>query len=141
MRRCAWLSAAVPTPGAPTTALMRPSLFGWRPRCPGRYAGVPRPVERRPYAGQRARRVRVCHEVCRFIRRDRLHIVQEWRIEGAPDLVVEVLSPSTRRRDLPAKLHIYARFGVPHYWVLDAGARTVQPYELGEAGYAARPLL
>ncbi len=83
----------------------------------------------------------MCHEVCRFIRRDRLHIVQEWRIEGAPDLVVEVLSPSTRRRDLPAKLHIYARFGVPHYWVLDAGARTVQPYELGEAGYAARPLL
>jgi Uma2 family endonuclease len=65
-----------------------------------------------------------------FVRADRLDIVREDRIEGAPDLVVEILSPSTRRRDLRVKLHLYARFGVPFYWIIDADATTVQPYSL-----------
>ena len=40
-------------------------------------------------------------------------------IEGAPLLVVEVLSPSTRDRDRGAKAHRYAQLGIPHYWLMD----------------------
>ena len=76
-----------------------------------------------------------------FVRADRLDIIKEDRIEGAPDLVVEILSPSTRRRDLRVKLQLYARFGVPFYWIMDTEAITVQPYELTPQGYAVQPLL
>lgn len=76
-----------------------------------------------------------------FVVTPRLDIVKEGRVEGAPDLVVEVLSPSTRRRDLRGKMHIYARFGVPHYWIVDLRERTVQPHELTARGYAPGPVL
>ena len=72
-----------------------------------------------------------------FIRTERLHIVGEADIRGAPDVVAEGLSPSTRRRDLRAKLQIYARFRVPYYWIVDSDAETVQVYELGDDGYGA----
>ena len=71
-----------------------------------------------------------------FIRTERLHIVGEADIRGAPDVVVEVLSPSTRRRDLRAKLQIYARFRVPYYWIVDPDVETAQVYELGDDGYS-----
>ncbi len=76
-----------------------------------------------------------------FVRRERLGIVTASEVRGAPDLVVEVLSPSTRRRDLRVKMQIYARFGVPFYWVADPDAETVQPHELTPQGYVAQPLL
>ena len=76
-----------------------------------------------------------------FIRRERLGIATASEVRGAPDLVVEVLSPSTRRRDLRVKMQIYARFGVPFYWVADPEAETVQPYELTPQGYAAQSTL
>jgi Uma2 family endonuclease len=72
-----------------------------------------------------------------FIRTERLYIVGEADIRGAPDLVVEVLSASTRRRDLRPKLQIYARYRVPYYWIVDPDAETVQVYELGDEGYRA----
>lgn len=76
-----------------------------------------------------------------FIRRDRLAIVTETNVQGAPDLVVEVLSPSTRERDLGAKSRLYARFGVPYYWVVDPETQTVHSYTLHAGGYAAEPVL
>ncbi len=76
-----------------------------------------------------------------FIRRERLGIATPSEVRGAPDLVVEVLSPSTRRRDLRVKMQIYARFGVPFYWVADPDAETVQSYELTPQGYVAQALL
>jgi Uma2 family endonuclease len=76
-----------------------------------------------------------------FIRRDNLAIVRDDAIHGVPDLVVEVLSPGSRRRDMRVKLQIYARFGVPYYWIADPGPRTVQPYELTAQGYDAQPPL
>ena len=76
-----------------------------------------------------------------FIRQERLHIIGETEIRGAPDLVVEVLSPSTRRRDLRVKLQTYARFQVPFYWAADPDAQTVQVYELAAQGYVAHPPL
>ncbi|PYN35461.1 MAG: hypothetical protein DMD98_08740, partial [Candidatus Rokuibacteriota bacterium] len=52
-----------------------------------------------------------------FVVRDRLEIVAERGVEGAPDLLVEVLSPGTARRDRVRKLNAYARHGVRHYWL------------------------
>src|SRR5437867_2807664 len=65
-----------------------------------------------------------------YVSRDRMHIISDRGIGGAPDLVVEVLSPSTRSRDQGIKLRRYAAAGVPHYWTLDPDARVLQPYRL-----------
>jgi Uma2 family endonuclease len=54
----------------------------------------------------------------------------EDNLEGAPDLVIEVLSPSTRRVDEGAKLRLYERFGVPEYWVFDPDPEKVRVYRL-----------
>lgn len=50
-----------------------------------------------------------------FISRDRRGIFGESNIEAAPDLVVEILTPSTRRNDLLIKRSLYARIGVREY--------------------------
>lgn len=46
-------------------------------------------------------------------------IIGEKQVTGAPDLVVEILSPSTAHRDRGIKLDLYARHGVPQYWIAD----------------------
>ena len=60
-----------------------------------------------------------------FIARDRLHIVGARTIDGVPDLVVEILSPGTRNRDLVTKRDLYARFGVQEYWIVDPDVRSL----------------
>ena len=55
-----------------------------------------------------------------FVSKSRAHIIAEEGIRGAPDLVVEVLSPSTAQLDKVRKRELYARFGVPEYWQADA---------------------
>ena len=70
-----------------------------------------------------------------YVSRERLHIVGRRGIEGAPDLVVENLSPSTRSRDRGVKLRRYAVAGVPHYWIVDPRSRALESYRLGERGY------
>src|SRR3989442_3860861 len=70
-----------------------------------------------------------------FAARDRLDIVAERGVEGAPDLLVEVLSPGTARRDRVRKLNAYARHGVRHYWLVDPEAKTVEAFELVEGAY------
>ena len=54
-------------------------------------------------------------------------------VYGAPDLVVEVLSPSTARYDRGRKMEVYARCGVREYWIVSPGDRTVEQY-LPEGG-------
>ncbi|MCP3982251.1 MAG: Uma2 family endonuclease [bacterium] len=54
-------------------------------------------------------------------------------IEGAPLIVVEILSPSTRRHDLGLKLQRYEKLGVPHYWVVDPETTRIDCHRL-EAG-------
>lgn len=60
-----------------------------------------------------------------FVTRERLSIFGEDSIEAAPDLVCEILSPSTRRRDLITKRALYARIGVREYWLVDPDALSV----------------
>ena len=61
-----------------------------------------------------------------FISRERMGIITRLNIQGAPDLVVEIHSPSTTQRDLTAKRALYARSGVKEYWPVDPEARTVR---------------
>lgn len=65
-----------------------------------------------------------------FVSTDRNAIVGEHAIDGAPDLLVEILSPSTARRDRTEKLRLYSRFGVAHYWIVDADRRELLAFEL-----------
>ncbi len=70
-----------------------------------------------------------------YVSRERASILSERGIEGAPDLVVEILSPSTRARDLGIKMRRYAAAGVPHYWIVDLRDRALRANHLGESGY------
>jgi Uma2 family endonuclease len=77
----------------------------------------------------------VTHPDVLFVRAARRVIMGHRCVEAAPDLVVEVLSPSTRSDDLPAgrKWAIYERYGVPHYWIVDLEARTIAQYAWASA--------
>ena len=70
-----------------------------------------------------------------FISNERRDIITEANIAGAPDLVIEILSPSTADRDRELKLRLYARHGVREYWIVDPDEKTVQIMELGPEGY------
>jgi Uma2 family endonuclease len=58
----------------------------------------------------------------------RQHIVSERGIEGPPDVVVEIISPSTRTLDRRVKIVTYARFGVPEYWLVDPELGHIELY-------------
>ena len=64
-----------------------------------------------------------------FIARERTHVVGTKAVDAPPDLVIEILSPGTRRRDLTVKRDLYAQFGVREYWIVDPEARTVEVLE------------
>jgi Uma2 family endonuclease len=70
-----------------------------------------------------------------FVAQARADVVTERAVEGTPNLIVEILSPGTARRDRVAKLNAYARRGVPHYWLVDPQARTLEAFELIEGSY------
>ena len=70
-----------------------------------------------------------------FISTDRLHIIGERNVQGAPDLVIEVLSPSTTERDRVLKSSGYLRFGVPEYWIVDPLARTIEVMRAGQTEF------
>ncbi len=70
-----------------------------------------------------------------FIAASRTTIMQPHAIVGPPDLLIEILSPTTARRDRGSKAKLYARFGVEHYWIVDPGKRTVEVYGRTGTGY------
>lgn len=59
--------------------------------------------------------------------------------KGAPDLIVEILSPSTARHDLKDKFHLYQRVGVKEYWVLHPTDKTLMVFKLNDNGEYGRP--
>ena len=64
-----------------------------------------------------------------FISKDRLNIIGEKKIEAAPDLVIEILSPSTAYYDLRHKKRIYEKSGVKEYWIVDPMEKGIEVYE------------
>lgn len=70
-----------------------------------------------------------------FVRHDNLDIVGEKNIRGVPDLMVEILSPSTRRTDVLTKSRIYASFRIPTYWIVDPDLDRIELYRLRETAY------
>jgi Uma2 family endonuclease len=63
-----------------------------------------------------------------FISNERAGIIKRANVQGAPDLVVEILSKSTRNRDERLKLERYERFGVREYWLLDPDRKAAWIY-------------
>ena len=76
-----------------------------------------------------------------FISSERLSIVKDKNIQGPPDLVVEILSPSNHHYDEITKKNMYATFGVSEYWVVDPVAEEIQVYLLQNEDFVAGPLL
>ena len=62
-----------------------------------------------------------------FVRKERFHILKD-QVEGGPDLVVEILSPSNRRKATIEKLADYASIGVRECWMIDTENRTLQTW-------------
>jgi len=67
-----------------------------------------------------------------YVSRKNSSILKKKNIQGAPDLVIEVSSPSTASLDRGDKLRLYARSGVREYWIVDLFARTVEIREFGK---------
>jgi len=61
--------------------------------------------------------------------------VTKHGVVGAPDLAVEIASPSTARIDLSEKFQAYAAAGVPEYWIVIPGSRTVEVFVLQQGAY------
>ena len=65
-----------------------------------------------------------------FISNERAQIITPDNIQGAPDLVVEILSPATAERDRSVKFELYAEHGVQEYWIVDPDARSITVFLL-----------
>ena len=75
-----------------------------------------------------------------YVREENRVRLEKKFLRAAPDLVVEVSSPTTRRLELVRKRELYERFGVPEYWFVDLDADRVEVYRLDQNRYGY-PLL
>ncbi|MBI5379944.1 MAG: Uma2 family endonuclease [Nitrospirae bacterium] len=69
-----------------------------------------------------------------FVSAARASLITEKCIQGAPDLVIEILSESTRKTDEIIKRKLYARHGVGEYWIVDPELETVKVYRRAASG-------
>lgn len=65
-----------------------------------------------------------------LVSNERLSILGDKNVQGSPDLVVEILSERTRKKDESLKLRLYERAGAQEYWMLDPDRRTARVYRL-----------
>ena len=65
--------------------------------------------------------------------------LDKYGCKGAPDLVIEILSPSTRTHDLRVKYQLYQKAGVREYWIVDPENQTVQVFTPDETGFYGAP--
>ena len=63
-----------------------------------------------------------------FVAKDRMDIVAKKNIVGIPNLIVEILSPSSVERDRVEKMALYERYGLPEYWIVDPDSQTIDVY-------------
>ena len=72
-----------------------------------------------------------------FVSNERSNVITAANIQGAPDLVVEILSPSTAEYDQGYKRGLYAQHGVNEYWLVDLVAETVEVLTAGAEGFSS----
>ncbi|MBI2470883.1 MAG: Uma2 family endonuclease [Planctomycetes bacterium] len=65
-----------------------------------------------------------------FVSNENKKVITKDNIKGSPDLLVEILSPSTSRRDIGIKKKLYAGHGVREYWIVDPERETVEVFRL-----------
>jgi len=71
-----------------------------------------------------------------YISGEQKKLVEEARIDGPPTLVVEIISPSTSRKDRIQKRNIYQKAGVQHYWLIHPEERTLECFALRDGVYS-----
>jgi len=82
------------------------------------------------FASRRSRRV----PDLMFVSNARAKLIKQNHIEGAPDLIVEIVSPDSESRDRREKYFDYESAGVREYWIVDPLSKTVELYSLGRDG-------
>ena len=70
-----------------------------------------------------------------FISRTRQEIIKEANIQGAPDLIIEILSPSTSLRDQTIKKQLYAQHGVCELWLVNPIVQSTEVFNLAPEGH------
>jgi Uma2 family endonuclease len=70
-----------------------------------------------------------------FLASDRRGLISPRGIEGPPTLVIEILSPSTTQIDRTTKLQLYARYGVPYYWIVEPEPIGIEVYGVRGTAY------
>ena len=70
-----------------------------------------------------------------YVSTARMSVITDKNIQGAPDLLIEVLSPSTKKRDFKKKRDIYAEWGVDWYWIVDPDAGTLMELKRADKSY------
>jgi len=70
-----------------------------------------------------------------FVSKERAHVMTKQNLQGAADLVIEILSPSTRRLDRGVKRALYERMGVNEYWLVDPNADVVEVFSRSGEGF------
>ena len=73
-----------------------------------------------------------------FLSNERLHLIGDKKIDGAPDLVVEILSPSNNAKEMGYKKLVYEFSGVREYWVINLTKKTLTQYENVEGEFFMR---
>ena len=71
-----------------------------------------------------------------FVATEHLSLITEKNLQGVPDLLVEILSPTTTTIDRRVKHALYELVGVPEYWIVDPERNTVQVFRLSGGRYA-----
>ncbi|MEO6167936.1 MAG: Uma2 family endonuclease [Chitinophagales bacterium] len=64
-----------------------------------------------------------------FIAQENIGAIQKNGLHGAPDLIIEILSPSNERHDTVKKKKLYEKFGVKEYWIVDPETKVATGYE------------
>ncbi len=70
-----------------------------------------------------------------FVRSENSTIITEKNIQGAPDLIIEIISPATAYYDLIVKKELYETYGVNEFWLVDPSRNWVEVYELRKGKY------
>jgi Uma2 family endonuclease len=77
----------------------------------------------------------VCQPDLLFVSNDRASIISSAGVLGAPDLTMELLSPSTEKYDLTKKKDLYERFGAKEYWIVNPMDHSIEIFANGNGAF------